>query len=141
MYTSPMATDDLSAKLAQYHKAIEEEYTAITLASESGEADVVAEAARKLLINRTAEAARTIAWLAENATSESTRLAASKYILDNALGEKGLARPVDPLESLVNELKGNTKKKAEAREQVKAETVKPGEAQPKPNKPLEEGTP
>lgn len=97
---------DLQAKLATYHKAIESEFNLVQEAVESGEAPAVAEAARKLLLSKTAEAARTIAYLAEHSSADNIRLSASKYILDNALGEKGLIRPTDPLEDLVNQLKG-----------------------------------
>lgn len=101
---------DLQAKLAVYHAAIESEFNLVTDAINSGEAPAIAEAARKLLQDRAGEAARTIGWLAANADSESVRLTASKYILDNALGVKGLAIPTDPLEALVNELRGNDAK-------------------------------
>ena len=96
----------LQAKLQQYQKAIEQEYNVIKEATASGEAPVVAEAARNLLITRAADAAKTIAWLAENATSEATRFQASKYILDNCLGKDALAPPVDPLQALISQLSG-----------------------------------
>lgn len=108
---SPKVTNqaqlDLQLKLAAYHRAIEGEFNLLQDAAQSGEADKIAEAARKMLTDHTPSAVRTLTWLAENADSESVRMNCSKYILDNVLGKSGLATPVDPLEKLVKELQGN----------------------------------
>lgn len=108
-------TPELAAKLHAYHKAMEEEFNVIQAAVESGESEEIAKAARNFLIKETAKAAETIGWLAQNATSEATRLAAAKFVLEHTLGVKGIAAPVDPMEKLVNELKGNSPEKAKAR--------------------------
>jgi hypothetical protein len=94
----------LQEKLALYHKAIEEEFALVQRAVKEGSQTAIAEAARKVLLERTAEAARTITFLAEHAQSESIRLNASKYILDNAIGTDSKLGVNDPLYELVREL-------------------------------------
>lgn len=122
-----MADNDLElqAKLAAYHKAIEEEFNVINKAVETGEPDAIATAARNFLIKETARAAETIGWLAQNATSEATRLQASKFILEHTLGVKGIAAPQDPMQALVDELKGNSPAKAKERAEAAAATPAP----------------
>lgn len=131
-------TPELAAKLHAYHKAVEEEFNVIQRAVESGEAEDIATAARNFLIKETAKAAETIGWLSANATSEATRLQASKFILEHTLGVKGIAAPHDPMEALVQELKGNSPAKAKERAAAAAAATSEGSLVPPEYKPMDE---
>ena len=99
---------ELQKELAAYHAAIEEEYK---MAAES-QPDNVEEHTRNFFRGQAPMAAAQIAWIAANGANESSRLNASKFIIDMAI-EEG-TKEGDPIKQLLNELSKNDKRPAPA---------------------------
>jgi hypothetical protein len=99
----------LARSLAEYHKAVREEFltTQADRARFNSDEDI-----DKLILAARASSAKEILWLAENATSESVRLNALKWIQSEAFKISNLEGS-DPFKNLLKELAGNDKKKEE----------------------------
>jgi len=95
----PEPNDNLQKELAAYQAAIKQEYEL----SKSGIPENVEEITRDFFKANAASAAAQIVWLSNNAHSESTRLAAAKTVIAEALADA--RADGDPIKDLLKELK------------------------------------
>lgn len=99
-----LTPENLQTELNKYAAAIESEFR---IAS-AGSPENVDEYARDFFKKNIHSAAAQIVWLAVNSTSDSVRLAASKYVVEQAISDaKGDG---DPLKDLMKELSATKKK-------------------------------
>lgn len=110
----PKTVEALQEQLAAYQRALEEEFTLKNNdEGESTNLDKISESARAMLIRRVPSAVGTIEFLESHAVSETVRLQAAKFIIENALGKGSMGKPVDPIANLLDKLKANDPAKAE----------------------------
>ena len=84
--------DDLSKySTPEYRKALEQEYAAATTSS-----DAKLDEVKEILLSGSTEAAKTLVFLSEHATKESTRLKAASQVLTFV----GVGKDNDPTKSL-----------------------------------------
>jgi len=93
----------LQQELANYQKALEEEWGSAKLELPENHEQLV-EATRKEIIRGIPKAVSNIVFLAEHAANENVRLKACMYLTDNGLGEGGKFNPEDPMDVLIKKL-------------------------------------
>jgi hypothetical protein len=94
----PTPDDKLQKELAAYQAAIKQEYEM----SKAGVPENVDQITRDFFKSNAASAAAQIVWLANNAHSESTRLAAAKTVIAEALADARAEG--DPIRELLKDL-------------------------------------
>lgn len=99
----PVSNPSLQQELADYKKALEEEWGQSNLELPENH-EALVEATRKEIIRGIPKAVTNIVYLAEHADNENVRLKACMYLTDNGLGEGGKFNPEDPLDKLVKQL-------------------------------------
>lgn len=101
----PIEPSKLQGMLADYQKAYQEEYRLATEEASNGERDGLLKKAGKDLDELVPSAISQIAYLMENAESESVRASLAKYIIQSRIGQLLTeASSADPLEALIKKL-------------------------------------
>jgi len=96
----PLSDQSLQSELQAYQKALQEEWGATEENIKASEEDL-AEKTRKMLLTGTPNAMGVIIHLAQHAASEQVQASCAKYVVDNALGKKGIAEPMTALDKLL----------------------------------------
>jgi hypothetical protein len=95
----------LNAKLQDYYKALEEEWTS---SPSNPDGDLtptqVRDKTKQLLTQAVPKAVGSLLYLSQHAQAESVKLQAARYIVDKGLGSDPGGLVGDPLEQLLNEL-------------------------------------
>jgi hypothetical protein len=102
---------NLQAELKKYQAAIKQEYEN-AVASGAGDQSQLEEYTQEYFKKNINMAAAQIAWLAQNAESESVRMNASKYVIERALAQS--AKDADPIKALLTEISNLPKPPPEA---------------------------
>lgn len=98
-----LTQESLQAKLREYHAALRSEFEAATSKEQEDQATL------EYFKKHIPVAAAQVVHLAQNSSSDSTRLSASKYIIDYVEKQEA-STGGDPLANLLSDLKKNKKK-------------------------------
>ena len=102
-----LTEEEMRARLANYAKAIQEEYETQRAATPE---DEVVTSTKEFFRNHIGEAAAQIVYLANNAASETVRLNASKYVIEEANAKSDTGRGSE-IDNLLEKLTKNTSAK------------------------------
>lgn len=98
----------LAAKLQAYYRSMEQEFD-IEQRPELIDAGTLADTVKKQMIGHLPKAFKSLAYLSEHAKSEQVKLTASRFIIECSIGNKAMAPPGDPLESLLRSMTADRK--------------------------------
>lgn len=96
-----LTEEELNAELNAYAKALADDLEKKN--SQAGDTEQVQNNTKEFFQRNAAMAAAQVAWLANNAYSESVKLAAAKFIIQGAVTNEN--KDIDPLADLMRELK------------------------------------
>jgi hypothetical protein len=103
-----LSAESFNQKLNSYAEAFRQEYEQSTKESPENVEQYTLDFFKKNIHSAAAQ----VVWLSNNADSETVRLSASKYVIDQALADG--ERDGDPIKDLLNSLKLKTKTKTTA---------------------------
>jgi hypothetical protein len=97
--------ENIAKQLADYKKALEQEYQTNTAQAELDAQNNPAKHTKQFFLANLPHAAAQVVWLSGNSTSDSTRLSASKFIIQMAIEDT--KQEHDPIKDLFSELMKN----------------------------------
>ena len=103
---NPRKGKTLQQELAEYQRALQEEWTESVEEAAKTDTQILAEKTRLMLLDGTPGAIATIVYLAAHSPHDQVRAGCAKFIIGNALNRKGSAADLaeSPLDKLLKDL-------------------------------------